>query len=127
MDKIKGDRMSDRYWTKTKPDNSGQLYLKDILKLPENTELVAHINPVFQQCIYYLNGNNFLKDIDNRAMQIQFIKAEILSVAHDDKYWHIHFRTLDGEELVIDLGIYGAVCWQGKYNKCRWLTLKEIT
>jgi hypothetical protein len=113
---------SSDYWTKVKPIRSGQLYLRDIQKLPENTELIAHAKPNFGQIMY----EDISEEIANsKALPIQFIKARILDHGNGDKYWHIRFRTLDGTEHTLDLGNYGAVRWQGKYGTCRWLTLKE--
>lgn len=116
----------------TKPNNPGQLYLRDVQKLKPNTELFAYMskdNRGTLQETYSGNPNISVdisdEDISNKKLPLQFIHTKIIKDEVDRYFWHAFVRNMSGQEFYIDLGNYGAVCWEGTYNPHRWLTLKE--
>lgn len=111
----------------TRPSNPEQLFLRDIHKLQPNTELIMHLNP--SQATHHINElDGFrlsVEDLRNKAMPVQFIHAKIIEGENEKNWWHALVRNLSGEEFYIDLGNYGAVCWERTWATLRWLTLKE--
>ena len=110
-----------------KPINPGQLFLKDIRKLEPNTELVMHLQP--NGAVHHVNERKGFRlaheDVNVPAMAVQFIHAKIIVGEEDRRWWHAKVRNLHGEAFYIDLGNYGAVCWEGTWATLRWLTLKD--
>jgi hypothetical protein len=111
------------YSTK-KPDHVGQLFLKDLKKLPYNTELIAH-NP------------DELVNIQLIGMRYEPYDEVVFGVEapKSSNNWFIHFRRLDGTEgarLSYSAGLSRAGknangTLVGKWIQDRWITLKDNT
>ena len=94
------------YW---KPNNPGQLFYKDFLKLKKNTELIIHAK-----------GKTF-----DRVL-IQFIGMEFTNadgsgnIHPQANTWCIRFRQKDGTEELVDLHYVGATAWTGHKERKVW-------
>lgn len=92
-----------------KPKNNGQLFLRDLFKLEENTEL------------FVVSGDTGEENIKTPA---QFIKMK-LNKETKPGIWCIAIRDEDGVEYAADLFDLGALSWNGTWLHDHWLTLKE--